>query len=216
MNTQSQIKNKLAYEQIKQVQELYSTGKWSHKQLAEKFEVTIHQIKKSVKGIVKPRPTALERFDAMWTENENGCHIWNGYTSKSGYGQFRMFGKVFHAHRAGYELKIRPLRHGEVVRHKCDNPSCVNVNHLEVGTIQDNNNDKMKRFRVPWQFPSIDYLEMRILYQEGVPLDVISRHFNINVKTLKRRISDMEMTADDPIDDRVFYYRDRAIHEEKI
>ncbi|HGE8482379.1 HNH endonuclease signature motif containing protein [Serratia marcescens] len=45
---------------------------------------------------------------------------------------------------------------GLVVRHKCDNPRCINPNHLEIGTIRDNNLDCVKRGRHPMPNAKID------------------------------------------------------------
>ncbi|MDQ1146599.1 hypothetical protein QE429_003426 [Bacillus sp. SORGH_AS 510] len=143
-----------------------------------------------------------------------GVTFGNGYKSKEGYGQFRMNGKLYRSHRASFELKKRPLEPGEVVRHKCDKPYCVNVDHLEVGTPLENNNDKIERFRQPWEYAAIDYLEIRFMHQNGVPIDMITRRFGIKKTTLKSRLKDMEMTADFSNEDKVFHYRNRAIHEE--
>lgn len=91
----------------------------------------------------------------------------------------------------------------------------ANPEHLEVGSIPDNNKDKMDRFRQPWQYSASTYLEMRVLKQVGVSEDAIVERFGIKKETLKKRIKDMDKTADDPTEDKVFYYRNRAIHEER-
>lgn len=74
---------------------------------------------------------------------------------KDGYG--RISAKVglhkytmLRAHRVAYcehhGLQLSDID-GKVVRHRCDNPSCVNPDHLELGTIQDNNRDRHVRGR---------------------------------------------------------------------
>ena len=77
------------------------------------------------------------------------CIEWTGALNKDGYGKFMVgpHGKqrTFNAHRWAYEQ-----HHGSVpplLRHKCDNPRCVNVDHLEPGTQSDNVHDAMKRGR---------------------------------------------------------------------
>lgn len=51
------------------------------------------------------------------------------------------------AHRVAYELAHGPIPEGLVVRHRCDQPGCINPTHLEVGTITDNNRDRARRGR---------------------------------------------------------------------
>ena len=78
------------------------------------------------------------------------CKEWQGYRDKDGYGRVRFAGKRVMAHRVAYIL-TRGLAldaiAGRVIRHKCDNPGCVNPEHLEEGTHQDNMDDKVARKR---------------------------------------------------------------------
>lgn len=76
------------------------------------------------------------------------CWIWTGsITKKMGYGQFNIDGNTYRSHRVSYELYKGQIPKGLLVRHICNNPPCVNPQHLEVGTHQDNVNDKMKSGR---------------------------------------------------------------------
>jgi transposase len=213
-NKSSNRLKKLSEEQIQQVCKLYATGKWSHKRLAEKFRVTTHQIRKAVKGIIKPKPTALQRFDEKWTKDEDGCHIWIASTDEDGYGWFKLNGNSIRVHQAAYLLHKGEISKGLEVRHTCDNPACVNPDHLILGTHTQNNQDKIKRYRQPWQYPAADYLAMNAFSQMGLSLKQISNFYGIRKDTLKRRLDDISKTAEDPIEDKVFYYRDRTMYEE--
>ena len=80
------------------------------------------------------------------------CIEFSGGKQRKGYGYTQFMGRQYLAHRLAYALNeyLHPdaLR-GVVIRHACDNPSCVNVEHLSPGTTQDNTDDKVQRGRHP-------------------------------------------------------------------
>lgn len=79
-----------------------------------------------------------------------GCMPFSGGRRKSGYGYLQFMGKQVLAHRLAYALNemLHPdALKGVVIRHRCDNPCCINVEHLEPGTTQDNTDDKVQRGR---------------------------------------------------------------------
>lgn len=77
----------------------------------------------------------------------SGCWEILGATNNSGYVNLSISGKVTPAHRLAYEAWVGDIPQGHVVRHKCDVRRCVNPEHLEVGTYQDNSNDTVSRGR---------------------------------------------------------------------
>ncbi len=92
--------------------------------------------------------TPEEAFEArtMWEPN-SGCLIWTGCTDGFGYGKIKVNGKMQPAHRFSYEQVNDYIPDGFFVLHKCDNPSCVNVDHLFLGTHQDNMDDMVAKDR---------------------------------------------------------------------
>ena len=64
-----------------------------------------------------------------------------------GYGTFKLNKKSEFAHRVAYLLTYGEIPVGMVVMHTCDNPSCCNPHHLKVGTVFDNNKDKLRKGR---------------------------------------------------------------------
>ncbi len=93
--------------------------------------------------------TIEQRFNKKYLINEDtDCWEWQNATNNIGYGMFRWkTGKMRTAHRASYELHIGPIPDGLVVCHKCDNPKCVNPEHLWVGTMKDNHDDMVSKGR---------------------------------------------------------------------
>ncbi len=75
------------------------------------------------------------------------CWTWQGNKPDGKYGHFSLGAKTVKAHRWLYETVIGPIPTGLVVRHKCDNPPCVNPMHLQIGTHSDNQKDKFLRGR---------------------------------------------------------------------
>ena len=78
---------------------------------------------------------------------ECGCLIWMGVVSSRGYGVFKYFGKRYSAHRASWMSVHGDIPAGLCVMHKCDTPSCVNPNHLKLGTHADNMADRNAKGR---------------------------------------------------------------------
>lgn len=82
--------------------------------------------------------------------NRSGdCWIWKAGKQK-GYGRFVINGKTYRSNRIAYSLIKGPIGKGLCVCHKCDNPCCVNPDHLWLGTSRDNTRDMIRKRRHDW------------------------------------------------------------------
>lgn len=99
-------------------------------------------------GGYKRKPVG-ERFFAQTTpEPMSGCLLWMGAGDHLGYGRFGQRSKVSLSHRVAWELSRGAIPDGLCVCHKCDNPSCVNVEHLFLGTQRENLADRDRKGRL--------------------------------------------------------------------
>ena len=92
--------------------------------------------------ILRPEDVFHEKY-----EKTDSCWNWTGTKHQYGYGIFIVKNKSLRAHRFSYELHKGPIPTGLVVLHSCDNPLCVNPDHLSVGTRGDNNRDAVSKGR---------------------------------------------------------------------
>lgn len=84
------------------------------------------------------------------TTDTNQCWIWTASKDSGGYGRLCAGNKLLGAHRIAWELANGPIPEGLYVLHNCptgDNPSCVNANHLWLGTQIENISDRVKKGR---------------------------------------------------------------------
>lgn len=86
----------------------------------------------------------------FWTKvkKTNGCWLWTGQIDHHGYGRIRLDQQIkLLASRVSWEIHNGKILDGLLVLHKCDNPSCVNPDHLFLGTHKDNVADMIAKGR---------------------------------------------------------------------
>lgn len=139
---------------------------------------------KTVRASVKE--SLRERFERVgWTE-EGACWLWNGRRDRIGYGVLDYQNRTELAHRIAYTARIGPIPEGHVVRHTCDNPPCVNPEHLLLGTQRENMNDMTERFRFHAKLSEKQIQDIRKLFQVGVTQTRIAEHFGVHQSQISR------------------------------
>ena len=120
------------------------------------------------------------------------CWEWQAGKSKKGYGYVqnnRKRGKLLSAHRVSWELHNGKIPKGMLICHHCDNPPCVNPNHLFLGTQKDNIRDAVKKGRKKYIgegngraiLTKEDVLLIRELYkQPDLTLIQLAKSFNVS------------------------------------
>ena len=100
--------------------------------------------------------TAFERFKAfVYDDTPDGCWVWIGSTYWHGYGSFSIARSTnTYAHRWAFEHFIGPIPKGLKVLHLCDGRTCVNPDHLFLGTQADNIHDMWAKGRQKTPFKS--------------------------------------------------------------
>lgn len=94
---------------------------------------------------------------------KSGCLEFQGARDRDGYGRARANGKTMGAHKIVYESIHGPVADGMVVMHTCDNPSCVEIDHLGVGYPKDNTADSIAKNRWSWRPPVYSEKEINLI-----------------------------------------------------
>jgi len=127
--------------------------------------------------------------------DSNGC--WNCTSHKpnsNGYPTKRYKKRLISLHRYIYLTQVGTIPEGIVVRHKCDNPRCINPGHLELGTPADNNNDMVIRGRRKPTFGSDnprarlnekDVLDIIKLFKDGMRYAEIAKQYSVKASCIK-------------------------------
>jgi hypothetical protein len=138
---------------------------------------------------------AKKRFWAkVFKRGENDCWEWQSVLSHDGYGRIWFHGKFMGAHRFSWMIHNENTNPGDQqICHVCDNPICVNPNHLFLGTNKDNMQDRIAK--VGWrkttaQLTPKQVSEIRTRYQsENIPSRQLGREYGVSKTQILRIIN---------------------------
>lgn len=155
----------------------------------------------SLRGQPGESPTTrLNRIG--WIVQENGCWEWKGARGEAGHGQIRIGNRSRQAHRVMFEILHGEIPEGENILHRCDNPPCINPDHLFSGTQKQNIHDMWAKDRQQGyihqpkgsKHPQAkllekDVLELRELRNSGFTYKALADRFGISKSTAAEIVS---------------------------
>lgn len=140
----------------------------------------------------KEKKFRLEENFEKFVIRKNGCWGWKGKFQK-GYPQMtcrKSLGANL-GHRASWLIHKGEIPKGISVLHKCDNPSCTNIDHLFLGTNEDNVNDMISKKRNPRgskvgtsKLNEENVKEIKMLIKLGESLSCIANKFHVTVQAI--------------------------------
>lgn len=114
-------------------------------------------------------------------DETTGCWVWQRAVLKTGYGSLRIAGRTVRAHRHYYEKHRGPIPQGLVLDHLCRNRRCVNPDHLEPVTFEEN-----CRRGAQAKLTHEQVAEIRRRAARGEPQGPIAAEFGINASTVSQ------------------------------
>lgn len=120
--------------------------------------------------------------------DKNDCWIWKGAKHRQGYGSIRFNGKTSLSHRLSWIIFRGEISESMKVCHTCDIPSCVNPDHLFLGTQTDNIEDCQKKGRFTRNIPKTRRIklnwnqvqEIKKLSEQGMTRKELEKKFEVS------------------------------------
>lgn len=130
-------------------------------------------------------------FKNFIKKSKSECWPWIGCKNKKGYGVFRMFARGIQAHRASWWIhKGEKVPDHLLACHTCDNPSCVNPDHIFIGTNKDNMRDMVEKGRKPRPLGELSHnsklkeFEVLEIYKSHLPASAIHEKYGVSQSTI--------------------------------
>lgn len=150
---------------------------------------------------MKEKP--LDRF-LRKVHKTTTCWLWTGHRQKetkqgqNNYGRFFYKGANCLAHKVSYLLLKGEVLEGLTVRHTCDNPPCVNPEHLQLGTQQQNMQDMVTRgrqgsssktLRVKSLLSGEQATDIRKQCSQGTPQRILAVKYGVSQSTISHVVT---------------------------
>jgi hypothetical protein len=127
-----------------------------------------------------------------YVEKTPTCWIWVGGITGAGYGAFRDKNRTYiSAHKFSWKYHFGEIEKGKELCHRCDNPPCVNPNHLWLGTAKENAEDSCAKNRRSHgmgrplhKLKNENIPEIKNLYKSGMSQKCIGEKFSVSQNTI--------------------------------
>ena len=102
-------------------------------------------------------------------------------------------GKNYRTHRLAYQLYVGNITHGKIIMHRCDNPPCINPDHLQLGIPRDNSADMIRKGRSAYgekhsqaklSKPQVKCI--REMLKQGINQSIIGKSMGIHQSNVSR------------------------------
>jgi len=136
----------------------------------------------------KRKPLSKRFWNKVNKKESDECWNWTACINTDGYGIIAVNGQADSAHRVSWKIHHGEIPEGMCVCHKCDNPSCVNPNHLFLGTQEDNIKDMCRKGRAVHKLgedaPNAkltekEVIEIRRRYRNGESVSAIAEKYPV-------------------------------------
>lgn len=129
-------------------------------------------------------------------QSDSACWLWIACKNANGYGIMNVAGRPMSAHRISWVIHNDQIPDGMCVCHKCDTPSCVNPNHLFLGTQKENMRDAKTKGRMQRgerhyraKLNRKDVVDIKRLHSQGVMIKQLASNYGVHVNTISRVIN---------------------------
>lgn len=156
--------------------------------------IQVHTTQGSIGGALGPdsiKECIMNLFDRLFSKTiicDDGCWEFTGARDQRGYGRINVNDQAILAHRVAFDLVVDDIPSGMFVCHHCDNPACINPDHLFLGTNQDNINDMVSKRRHTYgerngmaKLTEVQVVEIKQQLTNGVARRKIADTYDVSV-----------------------------------
>lgn len=141
--------------------------------------------------VLPRRMQSILDHELVQPEPNCGCWLWTGTRTKLGYGRLTYQGANCKAHRLAWELANGPIPSGMGILHRCNNPSCVNPDHLYPGNQAQNYHDMVRAGRDKCVLRGEDRPDAKLTEEQVLAIrsdsrscSMVAREYGMNKSTI--------------------------------